>query len=192
MHPMLPASKADYYRSVEAKHFDRDCAVGSVFTDPSAGSLVELIDYVETTRRRRGGLTGDDRDELIALGADPDAFAPVESGIRYLKTVAGGKLGIVRAADLDPNTPVIAVRAKEGVPCALVAQSDVPRPKVDFGTVIVGPDPDGSGEDIVFTAHPGAPIRPAADDRYYAGQRLSAADAVANHGDGVYLQLNSL
>lgn len=179
-HSLLPADMADYHDAVDAKHFGAQ-AVGSAFD--SLEGVAALLAVAEATR---GSLDGDDRDQLIAGGADPAAFLPQ---CRYLR-VDGvrGRLGLIAAADLDDAVEVMAVRTKEGAPCSLTVDGGShPRPAVGWATVIVGPRPDGNGE-VLWTAHPGGPVRPAVEDTLDDGATLTVGEVRRQFGD-VWLQL---
>jgi hypothetical protein len=180
---LMPAHLAGYYAATEAKHFGPS-PVGSVFNDPLAADLVSLLELVEA---QRGGLDGDDRDDLVALGADPDAFAPPGSGIRYLLGRAWGRVGVIKASALPAETRVEAVRTKPGAPCSLVVSASVERPVTDVATLIVGPDAE-AGHEVLFTAHPGLPTKPASEDRFEEGAVMTTGEVMGLLGD-VLLQL---
>jgi hypothetical protein len=68
----LERKRSGYYKEINSNHFNAATAVGSLFTN--AASLGKLLD---TCILQRHSLSGDDREELIALGADAAAFAKV-------------------------------------------------------------------------------------------------------------------
>lgn len=178
----------DYYAATDAKHFtpvtagpDGAAATpGSTFTDPT---LARLNDAVALAYRQRGNLDGDDRDELARLGTPEAAFKP---GIRYLLVRTPGTVGIRRSDDLPDDTMVEVVRSKPGAPCSLVVEVTA-QETTEVGTIIIGRSDtgDGSGDEVVFTAHPGLPIPVDFSDRMagFEGRRVSLA-AVRGAYDG--------
>lgn len=169
---------ARYYEQCDAKH--HTCATGgSTFTDLT---LTRIEDVVALTATQRGDLAGDDRGAFIAAGANPDAF---RDDARYLLVRTPGVLGAVRAATLDPSTPVQIVQDKDGVPAAVVA--DVPaQPTIAFGTVILVKDEGGA--DMVITAFPGAPEPPREFGPLdaLAGQQMTLGEATVIIGHDQY------
>lgn len=139
-----------YYAATDAKHFDGS-RPGSTFTDESVG---RLNDVVALAYRQRGDLFGDDRDELVALGAPEEAFKP---GSRYLMVRTPGTVGVRRSEGLPGDTAVEVVRSKPGVPCSLVLDVEE-TPTTDVATIVLGRHPDDESREVVFTAHPGLPI----------------------------------
>lgn len=129
--------------------------------------MLRTNDAVALAWKQRGGLTGDDRDELIARGADPEAFMAPESGVRYLLVETPGAVGVIRSEGMSDDTPVYVVRTKPGVPCALAVDVDA-APTTGVGTVVIGPHPDDPSREIVWTAHPGLPIPPARGEDPFA------------------------
>lgn len=164
---------ADYYKATDAKHFSHgDAQTGSVFTDPK---LTNLEDLLALAAEQRGGLDGDDRAELIAMGADENAFA---EGFRYLAVATAGTVGIIPDSELDANLDLEVVRTKPGAPASLVLEVD-DNPTTNVGVIILGPDPTNPENEIVMTAHPGLPVAPAASDEFgpLVGTQVTVADA---------------
>lgn len=184
---VLPQEQVGYFQAVHDKHFVPETAIGSLFTD--ARNLHELL---QIAAGQRGGLDGDDREEFIRRGVPAGALMPQ---CRYLMVHTPGEVGITRVSDLPPDTEVQVIRTKPQTPCSLVVEREK-LPSVDFGTIIIGPnekeqpkDPDPSTEEMVWTAHPGLPVRPATEDIWEEGASVTAEEVIAQLGDGVYLNV---
>ena len=183
---LLPVEHAAYLRSVDDKHFD-PAGAGSVFIDCS--SLRELLGRAAA---QPGGLDRDDRARLLADGVPASALL---EHCRYLRVPAAGRMGLLDAAALPADTPVQVIRTKPGAPCSLVVRADR-GDTVDYATVIIGPnepqpgDPPASTREMVWTAHPGPPIRPATFDLWPEGTTVTAGEVLVRLGaEGrVYLQ----
>jgi hypothetical protein len=177
----------DYYAALRDRHWNPAAGAGSQFVSgqhDGPGSLMAVAHH------QRGGLGGDDRDQLIALGAPPEAFMDGDNAPRYLLVRTPGVEGTVPVADLPDDTPVRAERTKPGTPCSLIVEGDADdRPPTGVATVIVGPHPKDPDREVMWTAHPGLPTRPAQDDRYDDGQQLTAGQVRADLGDDVRLLL---
>ena len=63
-------NRPEYISSIETKHITGSSA-GSKFTDPS---IKNVNDVMSLAQQQRGSLDGDDRDKLIAQGAEPSSF----------------------------------------------------------------------------------------------------------------------
>ena len=183
----LPSERADYYAALHDKHFNPEKSVGSLITEAR-----NLRDLLARAIEQRGSLQGDDREKFIALGVAPESLLP---DCRYLKVQTGGEVGIVKGIDLSPDTAVSVLRTKPGVPCSLVVER-VDFPPVDFGTIIIGPnekaktdDPEPSTAEMIWTVHPGLPIRPALADYWPAGSVIAVRDVIARLGENAYLNV---
>lgn len=184
---VMPLEVADYIDSISTKHWGEG-AVGSRFLEGN-----DLKDLLGTAIKQRGNLEGDDRNMLIEKGVDPTALMPE---CRYLVVKGGGEVGIVKAEDLSDDTEVKVVRTKPGSPCSLVVEGEN-FPTADFGVIVIGPnekakpeDPEPSTKEMVWTAHPGLPIRPAKDDSWPEGSTITIADVKEKLGVGAYLQFS--
>lgn len=176
----MPVRKAAYYRDLATKHFGAG-AVGSCFTvAPSPAAVLRQViaehpsdfDHV------------DHRYELLAAGVDQGALL---LQCRYILVRTPGTFGLVLASELDPGTAVVSVRTKVGSPCSLVAETcAVAIPTVEVATVVFGPDTDD--HEVLWTMHPGYPIRPAEADRLEEGSSLTAREVLTSFGD-CWLQL---
>lgn len=166
-------SYEDYYASTNKKHFlssekrsDREnlekflMNPGSQFDPDKVGSLEELINK---TAAERGNLEGDDRERMIAMGADPAGLLPPPN--RYLLTSTGGYLGSIKSDELDDDTPV---SYHEKVPGSNIVSLTVDmeeKPYVDHGVIIMTdpntlrgtPDNISQLDSVMTTAFPGFP-----------------------------------
>jgi hypothetical protein len=183
----LPEEHTAYFQSIEKRHFIRETAVGSLFTE--AGSLSDLLEKVVD---QRGDLRGDDRDKLIHRGVSEEALL---KDCRYLMVNTPGEVGIIPASDLSDETPVRVVQTKPGVPLSLVVEMPT-LPETDFGTVIIGPneqekpeDPPPSTKEMVWTVHPGPPVRPATVDIWPEGANITVRDVKGELGETTYLKV---
>lgn len=182
--PFLPREHAGYFRACEEKHFG-DRAVGSVFDSPT-----DLRELLGAGALQEGGLLRDDsrdRAALIADGAPADAFL---GDCRYLRVPARGRMGMLRASELDPDTRVIAIRTKPGAPCSPVIFGQTGA-DCDFATVIIGPNEPRDGtlpstSEMLFTAHPGPPVKP--PDGFEEGEQLTVGEVLDRFGD-IFLQV---
>lgn len=155
--------RPQYIESIDNKHFDSS-RPGSTFTDERVSKTEDVLKEVVA---QRGGLGGDDREKLIAAGADPKAFLPKESGVRYLQVKLNGTQALKDTKDLREDE-VLTISAKggnDGRPASLSFAYDVKEtPKTDFATVVVGPDMDENKKpipntEVLWTLHPGKPTR---------------------------------
>lgn len=155
--------RPEYIASIDSKHFDISKS-GSTFTDES---VKNTSDVLAATAAQRGGLDGDDRDKLIAAGADPASFLPPESGVRYLQVNIAGTQALRNTSNMrdDEILTIVGKGRNDGSPPSLSFSSDVhEQPKTDFGTVVIGPDLDENKKpipntEVLWTLHPGIPTR---------------------------------
>lgn len=156
-------NRPEYIASIDAKHFDGSTS-GSTFTDPL---VKNSSDVLEQAVRQRGNLDGDDRESLIAAGADPSSFLPPESGVRYLRVELEGTQALKDTSTLNDKDVlhVVAKGGNDGRPPSLSFSFDVSeQPKTQFGTVVIGPDLDENKKpipntEVLWTMHPGIPTR---------------------------------
>lgn len=184
---VLPEELKSYFEATEQKHFDPVKGAGSLFTE--AKNLQELL---ERAIKQRGSLDGDDREKLIELGVSPEALMVQ---CRYLKVETKGELGMAKINELPADTKVKVIRTKPGVPCSLVVESDS-FPEVEFGTIVIGPnekekeeDPEPSTKEMIWTVHPGLPVRPASEDIWPEGSELSVQEVIAKLGENIYINV---
>jgi len=186
---LMPNEQEPYLKSIEAKHFNPETAVGSIFTEIK--SLPELLVLAS---EQRGNLEGDDKQKFIDRGVLPDSLM---DQCRYIEVKTPGEVGIIKIDDesLSPDTPVSVERRKPGVPCSLIVTRKE-LPKTDFGTIIIGPnekgkesDPDPTTEEMVWTVHPGPPVRPATEDIWEEGSEITIADVKKELGEDIFLNV---
>lgn len=158
-----------YYADTDAKHFHDKNKPGSKFTDPSVNNL---NDVVALTAYQRGSLEGDDRESLISMGAEPEAF---EEDFRYLMVRTSGKLGAQDISTFPAGTVFRVERTKAGASCSVVADVHE-QESSDFGVIIMGRT-DVAENDVVITAHPGLPVSRSGEGTFdpYENQHLTAA-----------------
>lgn len=175
---LMPEKFAGYYTDTEKKHFSDDKS-GSTFTE--AKNLNEVLSLAQQQRKN---LDGDDREALMARGAAPSSFTP---GKRYLMVKTAGKLGTVRAGDLDDNTVLTVTQksAKVKPVCELAVDS---QKDTDFATVVIADKPTLPGTEehpsLLITAFPGASGPSGSNDDLlpYVGKTMTVADAREIYG----------
>lgn len=187
---LMPAALSDYYAAADRKHATG--GTGSTFDAHRLHDVITLAcaehgDLSSPAAAARADRTG--RARLTDAGATPDAFLPQ---CRYV-VVEGipGRVGLVASADLDDDVVLTAVETKPGAPRSLVTGADVDRPAVGYATVVLGPPPPDSGVTeplVVWTAHPGPPVRPAADEMFTEGERVTVAEARRRLGGEFHAQ----
>jgi len=146
---LMPEKFAGYFADTERKHFSADSA-GSTFTE--AKNLNEVLSLAA---KQRKSLEGDDRDKLIARGADPSSF---HADKRYLMVETKGKLGTVLASELNDNQQVTIVQKSEKAKPLCVVEVDKQK-ETDFATVVLLDNPSLPGTEkhpsLLITAFPG-------------------------------------
>lgn len=119
----------------------------------------------------------DDRQLLEQAGVEPDALL---EKCRYFIIPAPGRLGMVNAEELDENTPIKLVTVKPGTPPSVcVNLPKLSMPRTNQTTVILGPGPDESHPWVLWTLHPGLPLKPATVDEQHL-QTLQQLSELAN------------
>ena len=191
MQAYLPAEHLGYFKDMEIKHFDPEKGVGSLFTE-----IKDLKNLLEKTIEQRGNLDGDDREKFIAMGVKPEALMAF---CRYLKVETPGEVGIANVKDLAPDTKVKIIRTKQNAPCSLVVEGQN-LPITEFGTIIIGPnekgknpdDPKPSTKEMIWTVHPGLPVRPATEDIWPEGSEITVKDVIERLGSDVFLNVRKV
>lgn len=170
---LMPEKFADYFAKSEYKHFNLQ-QPGSTFTE--LNSFNELL---SETFNQRGTLQGDDRSELIALGADHSSFTDDK---RYLMVRTPGKLGAVRSSTLDENTPLRVIKkSPESRPVCVTPVDE--HPTVNYATVVIADNPTMPGTTeapgLLITAFPGVSTESgsSADLEPYVGQSITVGKA---------------
>ena len=155
--------RPEYIDSIDKKHITSKSA-GSKFT---SSNIKKAEDVLVLALAQRGNLKGDGRDKLIKSGASPEAFLPVESGVRYLQVKTDGTEAIKDTATMK-DSDVLTVVAKgrnDGKPSSLSFSVEVSeQPTTDYATVIIVPDMDENKKpipntEVLWTMHPGTPTR---------------------------------
>jgi hypothetical protein len=174
-HPhLMPAKFDSYFADTERKHFNADSA-GSTFTE--AKNLNEEV--LALASRQRKNLEGDDREKLIARGADPSSF---DSSKRYLMVETKGKLGTVMASELNDSTMVSVVQKSEKTKPVCVVETNAKK-DTDFATVVLVDNPTMPGTEnhasLLITAFPGAsgPSGSSNDLLPHVGKKISVGEA---------------
>lgn len=85
-----------------------------------------------------------------------DGCPNLMAGCRAFKAAIPGTVDLRQVSDLADDTPVVWVRTDHGYQYPTIAGET--GDYVDYTTLIVGPE---AGREVVYTFHPGAPIRPA-------------------------------
>jgi|GEM_PF-2900239 len=182
---LLPAEMSEYYDKMHDKHFVRETAIGSLFTEvKNMDDLLEL-----TIKQRPQGLSGDDRVKFAAMGVSPDGLLPQ---CRYLLVKTAGEVGIVSIKDVGQAESVYVERTKPGTPCTLsVTRENMPQ--TDIATIIIGPNEqeNGSTEEMIWTVHPGLPIRPAREDYWEEGSVITAAEVKDKLGEDKFINVKA-
>lgn len=175
---LMPEKFAGYFADTEKKHFNENSA-GSTFTEAT-----NLNDVLTRASRQRKNLEGDDREKLIARGADPKSFAPDK---RYLMVETKGKLGTVLASELKDDAVVQVIQKNEK--SKPVCMTEVSRQnETDFGTIVLVDNPSLPGTEkhpsLLITAYPGAsgPTGSNNDLLPHVGQSMTVAEARKIYG----------
>ena len=85
-----------------------------------------------------------------------DGCPNLMAGCRAFKAAIPGTIDLRQVSDLADDTPVVWVHTYQGYQYPTVAGTE--GEYVDYTTLIVGPE---AGREVVYTFHPGDPIRPA-------------------------------
>jgi hypothetical protein len=173
---------AEYYAALDRQHFGASPSASNFLDYASVEEALEACWY------DRGGFSGNDREKLLALGAEEKALLG-EDVCRYLVFSARGRLGLADVVDLGRYVLIELVREKPGIPLSLVVAKEqsnavrIARPRVEFGTVIISSD----GE--LWTTHPGLPNTPRTEPifemaGFVEGDVFSVADLVDSESEG--------
>lgn len=169
----MPEAFAKYFADTEKKHFSED-SVGSTFTE--AKNLNEVMALALAQRQT---LTGDDRDKLIAAGADPSSFTPDK---RYLAVETKGVLGAVESSQLSDNEMLTVERKSDKAKPVCVARVGM-QPPTNIATVVLVDNPTLPGTQhtstLLITAFPGVSGKSGSNEDLapYIGKQISVADA---------------
>lgn len=175
---MMPEKFAEYFADTERKHFNGTTS-GSTFTE-----LKNLNEVLSTAAEQRGNLQGDDRDKLIARGADPSSFG---SDKRYLMVNTGGKVGTVMSNELPKGSIVTVIQKSEK--SKPVCTTEVSHQKsVSHATIVLADNPSMPGTEhsptLLITAYPGVsgPSGSNNDLLPYVGQSMTIEAARKIYG----------
>ena len=175
---LMPEKFAGYFADTERKHFSAG-SEGSTFTQAK-----NLNQVLSMAAKQRKSLEGDDREKLIARGADPSSF---DSAKRYLMVETKGRLGTVLASELGDDAKVTVVQKSEKSKPVCVAE--VPRQgETDFATVVLVDNPSLPGTEnhasLLITAFPGAsgPSGSNNDLLPHVGKTMSVGEARKIYG----------
>lgn len=141
-------------------YFEKCLTQRSLLSDQSAGSGYDLTpEAIEVS--------------LLAAFWEPYEHPEVKAPCFAFRALLKGRFGLVRL-DVLPSETVMAFSDPKGTGFVEVeVAGGIQGPKTDFTIIILGPE---GNEEVVFTFHPGAPIRPS---------RISAE---GHHGQTVTVQ----
>ena len=151
-------------RATDRSYLQRQLEMRSGLSDQAQGSVV-----LEVTPSQL---------EQILLEAEWQPYTHPEllPGCVAFSAAIPGQLGLKNLHALDPKTPVRLEDPKNTGKVSAVVQG-VLGEKVDFFVIILGPDAKNS--EVIWTFHPGAPIRPSLVDAHgLTGKTVSARDAI--------------
>lgn len=175
---LMPEKFAGYFADTEKKHFSENSA-GSTFIDDK-----NLNEVLTKAARQRKNLEGDDRDKLIARGADPKSFGADK---RYLMVETKGKLGTVLASELkDDATVQVVQKSEKSKPICVTEVSQ--QGETNFGTIVLVDNPTLPGTEkhpsLLITAYPGAsgPTGSNNDLLPYVGKSMTVSEARKIYG----------
>jgi hypothetical protein len=175
---LMPAKFAGYFADTERKHFSAS-SEGSTFTEAK-----NLNDVLSRAAEQRKNLEGDDREKLIALGADPSSFAADK---RYLMVETKGTVGTILASELPDTTQVSVVQKSEKAKPVCVATVKSQK-ETDHATIVLADNPTLPGTEnhptLLITAFPGVSGPSGSNDDLlpYVGKSMSIAEARKIYG----------
>lgn len=131
------------------------------------GSYVPGLDEAELLEKLRAAQWEDFEHPAIA--------APAQG---FITRDITGVVGLVSLAELDPETPVRLCDGHATGYMSAVVVGGTPE-EVDFVVLLVGPNESPAAEPIVWTFHPGNPVRPSSLELDAASDReITAAEAI--------------
>lgn len=145
----------DYYKGINKRAFrqyeesDEEFAKkrGSQF-DSDVRDLDDLL--YRTLLRRNNTLGGDDKEQMVKMGADPQSF---KKGYRYVLSPVGGNLGIINSNRLPDDTPVEYYESPPNSNRTEFVVKAPRKPKVKYSTLVF--KKDDTGKDVLVDAYPG-------------------------------------
>lgn len=127
-----------YFQKTVAQHI---CAVGSKFDVSRETSTEEMMWKISTSRW----------EEYSHPDVSPECRGFITHDIK-------GTLGVVELSKLDPKrTITLTDRKGTGFAQCEITMPSAEMPKVNFTVIILGPE---QGREVVYTVHPGAPVKP--------------------------------
>jgi hypothetical protein len=177
---LLPETMLDHYELANEMRFG-DAEGGSKFD--YKGNIFDILtkypDLADKVAERV-----DDREALLEAGAPESAFLPAIKGpeapgdlpeaLYYKVENVEGRLGIIQIKELPRDTRVLVSREKgsnnpddleyASASLTVIRGTADELPKTDYATLIIGREQEKGGEDILWTTHPGPPIRPTLKD----------------------------
>lgn len=138
------ASAVERTRRLIPGYFEKTLSQRAELSGCAAGSIYEGIDEKQL--------------EQMLLNAKWEEYSheAVMSGCQAFKALMPGRLGIVDLRSLPVGTVVSLDDRKNTGKVSAIVQG-VRGPEVDFTVIILGPEQD---EEVVYTFHPGDPVRP--------------------------------
>lgn len=112
---------------------------------------------------------------LPALHWEPYEHPAIASGCAAFRAELPGFVGVVPLRSLEPSQVVTLLDPKSSGFVEAVASFSGDLPSSPFTVLIVGPH---EGREIVFTFHPGEPIRPSSVRSDQEGQRVTVDQAL--------------
>jgi hypothetical protein len=190
---LLPEEFSGYYQALNTQHFGRKTYGSRFYENPDTGAA-DLQSLLRKAYEQRGTLDGDDREWFKSQGVGEEALLP---SCRYLKVGVEGKLGIKKAGEFPPGTPVRVVVIKPGEPGSFTVEveSDHDFPEVDYGTIIIGAHSRDAGKpdapQMLKTVHPGAPAAMFQKTEWTDGTVISIKDLIDRFGPDQHVVLRS-
>lgn len=103
------------------------------------------------------GATAEDVERMVRSAAwEPYSHPAVMADCTAFRAQLPGRMGIVELSKLDPATPVV-LDDRKGTGAVSATVKGVRGEVTDFSVLILGKE---QGEEVIFTFHPGDPVRP--------------------------------
>lgn len=138
------ARAAETTRRVVPGHFEKTVAQRAGLDEMAAGSIYEGVDASQLEQM------------LLAADWEPYSHPNVMSGCEAFWAPMPGRLGIVDLRSL-PADAVVRLDDRKGTGKVSAVVSGVRGEERDFTVLILGVE---QGEEVIFTFHPGEPVRP--------------------------------
>ena len=153
-------------REVLPGYFEKTCAQRAGLNPSAAGSVYDGASTDEVERLIR---------EAVWEEYSHPALAPETSALRAW--TPSGRLGVVELAKLDPSTPIV-LDDRKGTGTVSATVKGALGEAVNFTVLILGQE---QGREVVFTFHPGDPVRPSSvkTEPGLHGKAVTAAEARA-------------